>query len=151
MRRKGNSISEEAIVEILKNGTNGVLAVHGDDGYPYAVPLSYAYDDGKLYFHGAVEGHKLDSIKGNEKVSFCVVGADNIIPEDFNTLFASVIVFGKAKILEDQVGKQETLEKIVYKYSQDFQESGRAYISKEWKNCVAIELTIEHMTGKAGD
>ncbi|MEG1930658.1 MAG: pyridoxamine 5'-phosphate oxidase family protein [Anaerovorax sp.] len=151
MRRIGNATSEEAAVEILKNNTNGVLAVHGDDGYPYAVPLSYAYQEGKIYFHGAVEGYKLESIKKNEKVSFCVVGADEIIPEEFNTLFKSVIVFGKAKVLDRAEEKQRALEAIIDKYSQNFKESGRAYIEKEWDRCVAIELTIEHMTGKAGD
>src|SRR5574344_2695673 len=81
MRRKKQQLSIEQVEKILKQNTSGVLAVFGDDGYPYAVPLSYVYTNSKIYFHGAKEGHKLDSIKNNEKVSFCVIDKDEIVPE----------------------------------------------------------------------
>ena len=67
MRRKKQVMSEELTKEVLINGTSGVLALEGDDGYPYAVPVSYVYDGEKLYFHCAKEGHKIDAIKRNEK------------------------------------------------------------------------------------
>ena len=75
--KEENQLPQEHAVKILENNTHGVLALDGDDGYPYAVPVSYAYEDGKIYFHGAAEGgHKLDSIARNSKVSFCVVEKD---------------------------------------------------------------------------
>ena len=151
MRRKGNALSQEETIAILEKNTNGVLAVDGDDDYPYAVPLSYVYSDGKILFHGAVTGHKLDGIKNNEKVSFCVIDQDDIIPEDFNTLYRSAIAFGKARVVADDKEKQQALELVIAKYSPAFMESGKEYIAKEWERCLVVEIKIEHLTGKAGD
>ena len=80
MRRRKQALSLESCVEVLRKGTSGVLAVSGDDGYPYAVPLSYVYDDGRLFFHCAPSGHKLAAIAGNEKASFCVIDQDHVVP-----------------------------------------------------------------------
>lgn len=151
MRRKGNALTEEEAVEILRKNTNGVLAVIGDNGYPYAVPLSYVYSGNKIFFHCATEGHKLDAIKNMEKVSFCVVEQDDIIPEDFNTLYRSAIAFGKARIITDEKEKKHALDIILQKYSPEFLETGMKYIEQEWNNCKAVEMKIEHLTGKAGD
>ena len=92
-------MSLESCVEVLRKGTSGVLAVSGDDGYPYAVPLSYVYDDGRLFFHCAPSGHKLDAIAGNEKASFCVIDQDHVVPEEYTTYYRSVIAFGRARVL----------------------------------------------------
>ena len=73
MRRKKQALSQEACSVVLEKGTSGVLAVSGDNDYPYAVPLSYVYDGEKIYFHCAKSGHKLDAIQKNQKVSFCVI------------------------------------------------------------------------------
>jgi nitroimidazol reductase NimA-like FMN-containing flavoprotein (pyridoxamine 5'-phosphate oxidase superfamily) len=73
MRRKRQELSETEAIAMLESCTSGVLAVHGDDDYPYAVPLSFAYEDGKLFFHCATVGHKLDAVKRDEKASFCVI------------------------------------------------------------------------------
>lgn len=105
MRRANQQITENECLEILKNETNGVLAVAGDDNYPYAVPMSFVYNNNKIYFHSAITGHKIDSIKNNLKVSFCVVSEDNIISEKFTTAYKSVIVFGKARFVEDEKEK----------------------------------------------
>ncbi|HML36015.1 MAG TPA: pyridoxamine 5'-phosphate oxidase family protein [Bacillota bacterium] len=150
MRLEENQLSKEEATEILEGNTNGVLALDGDGGYTYAVPLSYAYSDGKLFFHGAKEGHKLDAIKRNARVSFCVVGQDKIIPSEFNSLFLSVIVFGEIRVLEGDAERQHALEVILRKYSPDFMEGGRKYIKAQWDNVMVAELRIEHMTGKKG-
>ena len=81
MRRKKQRLSAEACEAILAEGTSGVLAVDGDGGYPYAVPLSYVYQDGKLFFHCAKSGHKLDAVRRNPRASFCVIGQDRVVPE----------------------------------------------------------------------
>ena len=80
MRRKNQSLSPEAVAAVFRRGSAGVLAVSGDDGYPYAVPLSYVYADGKLFFHCAKSGHKIDSLRRNSKASFCVIDQDQIMP-----------------------------------------------------------------------
>ena len=92
MRRKRQLLSKEDTQKVLYQGTSGVLAVSGDDDYPYAVPLSYVYDGHKIYFHSAKAGHKLDSIVKNPKASFCVIDKDQIVPDEYTTYFRSVIV-----------------------------------------------------------
>jgi nitroimidazol reductase NimA-like FMN-containing flavoprotein (pyridoxamine 5'-phosphate oxidase superfamily) len=104
MRRFRQQLTHEECERILAEATSGVLALSGDDGYPYAVPLSHVYQDGKLYFHCAKEGHKLDSIRRNEKVSFCVIAQDEVIPAKRTTAYISVIAFGKAVIVDDELG-----------------------------------------------
>ena len=69
-------------------------------GYPYGVPLSYVYHNGKLYFHCAKAGHKLDAIRREGKCSFCVIGQDQVVAEKYTTLFRSVIAFGQVRVLE---------------------------------------------------
>ena len=101
MRRKRQQLDEEACAEILRTGSAGVLAVSGDAGYPYAVPLSYVYANGKLYFHCARAGHKIDAIRRSPKASFCVIGQDAVKPLKYTTYFRSVIAFGTVRILED--------------------------------------------------
>ena len=101
MRRFGQQMPENEAIEILKNATSGTLAVLGDDGYPYAVPMSHFYCEGKIYFHCASEGHKIDAIRNCDKVSFCVISRDDVVPEKFTTYYCSVIAFGRVRILED--------------------------------------------------
>jgi uncharacterized protein len=149
MRRKKQLLFEAETLEILQSCTSGVLAVTGDNDYPYAVPLSYAYKGGKLFFHFAKEGHKLDSIVKNNKVSFCVIKTDDVIPKTFTTHFCSVIVFGRARILTEDIEKKYALECLLEKYSPDYVTEGRSEIERELKLVRVAEVQIEHMTGKA--
>lgn len=149
MRRKKQLLPTEESIAILEKATSGVLAVLGDEGYPYAVPLSYVYDDGKLYFHGAKSGHKLDAIMAEPKVSFCVIDQDNVIPEEYTTYFRSVIVFGKARIIEDEEELNKAIENLAIKYApNDSAENREKAIEKEKKYMCMFVLEIEHMTGK---
>ena len=147
MRRKKQELSKKEAEEVLERGTSGVLAVLGDNDYSYAVPLSYVYSDGKIYFHCASEGHKLDAIKNHDKVSFCVIDEDRIVPEEFTSYFRSVIAFGRARILERKDVK-EALDILSVKYSPGM-ENARM---KEVESCVEtvcmVAIDIEHMTGK---
>ncbi len=149
MRRKKQLLSDAKTLEILRSCTSGVLAVAGDNDYPYAVPLSYAYQDGKLFFHFAKDGHKMDSLLKNNKVSFCVIKTDEVVAKSLTTHFRSVIVFGKARILTEDGEKKAALECLVKKYSPGYIAEGQAEIERDWKRVSAAEVTIEHMTGKA--
>ncbi len=149
MRRKKQLLSESAAIEILRSCTSGVLALTGDNGYPYAVPLSYAYKDGKLFFHFAREGHKIDAVKRDSKISFCVIEKDEVIQQTFTTHFRSVIVFGRIRILTEDREKKYALESLVEKYSPDFIKEGSQEIERDWNRVCAAEVIIEHMTGKA--
>lgn len=149
MRRNKQLLGEQENIEILKNGTSGVLALLGDDNYPYTVPISYVYDNARLYFHSARIGHKIDAIKNNDKASFCVVAQDNIVPEEYTTYYKSVIVFGKICILKDENQIRQVIEKLAFKYfPQDSVKNRNQEIDRGWKSLCIIELAIENMTGK---
>ena len=134
LRRKKQVLSAEENAKILKNGTSGVLALAGDNDYPYAVPISYVYDGEKLYFHCARSGHKMDAIKRNPKASFCVIDQDLVVPEEYTSYFRSVIVFGTMRILEQDMEKRAAIEKLALKYApDDTQENRHKAIEREWK------------------
>lgn len=151
MRRAKCQLKAETAEKILREGIYGVLALSGDEGYNYAVPLNYAYADGKIYFHSAKTGHKLDAAARNEKVSFCVVGQHEVVSEKFTSHFTSAIAFGKIRIVEDNADpeKLRALELLADKYSPDVDKNLR---DKELARVGAVKvlvLEIEHLTGKA--
>ena len=149
MRRFKQQLSEDEIEFILNKHTSGVLAVNGDDGYPYTIPISYTYDNQQLFFHSANEGHKIDAIRNNDKVSFCVIDQDDVIQETFTTHYRSVIVFGRASIITDPKLRQLALESLVKKYSPDFLEKGQQEIRQAWDHVSIIAVIIEHKSGKS--
>ena len=149
MRRKNQVLSLKENIQILDRGTSGVLAVSGDDDYPYAVPLSYVYYDNKIFFHCGKAGHKLDAIAKNEKVSFCVIDKDEIIQNTYTSHFRSVIAFGKARILEEEGEKRAAIEILTEKYSPDMGKTHQLQtIDGGFNNLCMIELTIDHLSGK---
>ena len=148
MRRKKQALSTEETIAVLNRGTAGVLALTGDDGYPYAVPLSYVYKNNKMYFHCACSGHKIDAIRGNPKVSFCVIDKDQIVPEEFTTYYRSVIIFGKARVLEDEKEKRHALEILAAKYSPDHKKGRMEEIDRLFTQTCMVEIEITHMSGK---
>ena len=148
MRRKNQRLSEKTCQDILKKRTSGVLAVLGDGGYPYAVPLSYVYDGENIFFHCALDGHKLDAIKRDDRVSFCVIDRDDVQPQTFTTHFASVIVFGRVSILQDTAAKRMALVKLAAHYSPEQGESSTKEINRLFDRVCILELRIEHISGK---
>ena len=149
MRRKRQALSAEETASVLYRGMSGVLTLAGDDGYPYAVPVSYVYDGDKICFHCAKSGHKLDAIQRNAKASFCVIDQDQIIPEEYTTYFRSVIVFGQIRVLDDEQAKRIAIKKLAIKYSPEDTAAGRNNaIDREWKTLCMLEMSIDHMTGK---
>jgi len=87
-------MDEADVIRLLEGQDYGVLSTASTDGYAYGVPLNYVYINNSIYFHCAVEGHKTDNITVNNKVSFCVVGEIEVLPDKFSTRYQSVIVFG---------------------------------------------------------
>lgn len=149
MRRKNQMLSKEECTRILKQGTSGVLAVLGDQDYPYAVPLSYVYADEKLYFHSAVSGHKLDAVRAHEKASFCVIAKDQVVPEEYTTYYQSVIAFGTIRLLSDEAEKMAAIEKLALKYTPHGAAQKQAEeIKRFFPALCMMELTITHLTGK---
>ena len=148
MRRKDRQLSDVDALNILKKGEYGMLATSDIQNFPYVAPMSYVYVDNCIYLHCATEGQKLDNIKENAKVSFCVVGDTKVIPESFGTAFESVILFGTAEIIQDKQEMVKGLRALVAKYSSDFKALGEEYINKDSGSTRVIKINILHITGK---
>lgn len=148
MRRYHQRLSDAACLDILDRGTSGVMALLGEDGYPYAVPLSYVRRDDRLYFHSARAGHKLEAIAHCDRASFCVVDQDRVVPKDYTSYFRSVIAFGTVRVLEDRGEKGEALRLLAAKYFPDDPEGREAEVQKTLASVTMLELTTEHITGK---
>lgn len=148
MRRFKQQLSEETAIAILDRNTAGTLALLGDDDYPYSLPISYVYADGKIYFHSAKSGHKIDAIKKHEKASFSVIDKDEIVPEEYTTYFRSVITFGKVRLVEDLDEIRRIATVLAMKYSADFKDGIPAEIDSSINHMAIIEMEIEHMTAK---
>ena len=148
MRRKRQQLAEEESIAILQKATAGTLALLGDNDYPYAVPVSYVYHDGKLYFHSALTGHKVDAIRKWAKASFCVIEQDDVQPEKYTTFFRSVIAFGRIHIIEDEAEKLEMSRMLGNRYNPNDDESLKKEIESGLSRMLMIRFDIEHLTGK---
>ena len=148
MRRKRQQLSEEESIEILRKATAGTLALLGDGGYPYAVPISYVYANGKLYFHSALSGHKVDAIRNFDKASFCVIEKDDVQPERYTTFFRSVIAFGRIHIIEEEQEKLETARLLGDRYNPNQEEALQKELEHGFTRMLMIRFDIEHLTGK---
>lgn len=148
MRRTRQQLPKSEAEAILHAGTSGVLALLGDEDYPYAVPLSYVYHNGKLYFHSGMNGHKADAVRKHDKASFCVVAQDDVVPSRFTTRYRSVIAFGRVREVQDAAEKRESMIALARRYGMGHMERGNAEIEESWDHLLMIALDIEHMTGK---
>ena len=150
MRRSKQQLSSEEVEGILRAGRTGILAVNGDEGYPYPVPMNYVFHDGKIYLHSAMSGHKVDAIRADGRVSFCVIAADDVLPEKYATNYRSVIAFGHARIVEDDDEKMSSLRALGDKYNPGQDEALAKEIAGGYSHVLMIAVEIEHLTGKQG-
>lgn len=148
MRRSVKELSKVEAVELFETLSYGTLALLGDIGYPYSLPISFVYSDNKIYFHGSKEGQKYEAIEKNDKISLSVVEKDEVQPEKFTTYFKSAIAFGKVRRLTEESEIQKAMELLLLKYSPEYMESGRKYISAAWNNFCAYEIAIDHLSAK---
>lgn len=147
MRRHKQELSKEECVDILSNELRGVLALLGDYDYPYALPMSHVYVNGKIYFHGAMEGHKHDAVEKCDRVSYCVMDEGVKNDDGWSYTFKSVIVFGKIRFLTDKTEKIEKLTHLGDKFFPTHEETVNE-ISRLIDRTEVFEITVEHMSGK---
>lgn len=147
MKRAEQALSPERCREILEAAEFGVLSLAGADGVPYGVPVNYAMEGGRLWFHCGPEGRKLDLLRENPRVSFCVVGTARLVPEEFTTRFESVIVSGKARIPETREEKLEGMMAICRKFSPAYLDRLNC-IKGDLKGVCLVEITPEEISGK---
>ena len=147
MRRIKQQLSDEETIEVLKNSKRGVLSVVGDDGWPYGIYINPHYENGKIYFHGGKEGHKIDALRKDPRASFTVID-DGVKDEGgWAYTFKSVVVFGRVAFIDDQAEALEICRRLSRRFTQD-----EKYIEDEIKNFGALvrvfALVPEHITGK---
>jgi nitroimidazol reductase NimA-like FMN-containing flavoprotein (pyridoxamine 5'-phosphate oxidase superfamily) len=147
MRRSRQRLSGEDTVAVMKRTTGGVLACHGEGGYPYAVPLNFVYTDGTIYFHSAKDGHKIEAIGADPKVSFAVVDEDTIVSAEYTSYFRSVIAFGKARIADGDE-RLKAFRALVEKYSGDQPEEVKSKEVSECTQALIVAIDVEHIAGK---
>ena len=147
MRRAKKAIPDEAAKRLLQTERRGVLAVNGDLGYPYAVPVNFLYDEaaGKLYFHGARAGHKADALRRDARVCFTVCGAERVEPEA--PYLQSAVVFGRCRLMEDGPEAEAALRRLAAKYYPDA-ETIEAELAHAGRAVQVFEITVEHLSGK---
>ena len=149
LARKKQKLSMQECIRILQTEKRGVLSVHGEHGYPYGMPMNHWYnaEDGKLYFHCGMMGHRLDALQKNDKVSFCTYDSGVQEPGHWALNIKSVIVFGTMEIVDDQDRIADIAKKLSYKFTDDEQ-----YIQQEIRkfsrNTRLLVLNPEHICGK---
>lgn len=147
VRQEKQSLAKEEVDSILERGKYGTLALQGDDEYPYAVPISYIYYNGKIYFHSVPSGHKIDAITANDKVSFSVIDEAKLVPEEYTFYFRSVIAFGKVRIADEEE-RLEVFHAFTTKYSSPVPEAERRAKVAGCNRVQFYAIEIEHVTGK---
>ncbi len=149
VRRKTKEISEEEARKILAEARIGILAVNGDEGYPYAIPVNYDYDEAeqRICFHGARAGHKADSLKKCDKVCFTVCGPETVKEEAWAPYVRSVVVFGRCRPMEDPSAAGTRLKHFAMKYYPD-EKLADEEIALSGKAVQMYEIEIEHIAGK---
>lgn len=148
MYKKERQMSSEATAAIFSKGNHGTLAVNGDDGYPYAVPVNYLYDGGKIYIHSAKYGYKIDAVKRDDKVCFSAILNSKVQQDKFTAAFQSVIAFGKISFVEDEAEKKRILEQFIYKMSPEFVEGGMKFVNAAIGKTALLCIDVEEIKGK---
>ena len=147
LTRKKQKLSTVECKEILNQEVRGVLAVNGDDGYPYALPINFYYDEesNRIYFHSGKVGYKLDAIAKSDKVSFCVYDKGYHKDGHWSLNIRSVIIFGRIRTVDDW--SDELMVNFCKRFTGDM-EYIYSEIEKFKSNTAVLCLEIEHMTGK---
>lgn len=148
MRRHRQELDTAESVAILQKATSGVLGLIGDGGYPYTVPISHVYKDGKLFFHSAVSGHKVDAVRGDSRCSFCVIDKDDVKPSEYTTYFRSVIAFGRITVIEDKEEKLNALRLLGERFGPSDDVRLQQEIDGGIDRVAILRMDIEHLTGK---
>jgi len=149
IRRSDRAVTEEQAREILARAEHGVLATVGADGWPYAVPVNHVLAGDVLYIHCATEGHKLENIAHEERVSFCAVASAKVLPEALSTLYESAIVFGRAALVTDPTEKRRGLELLAVRFCGALTPEAEKVIASSSSRTAVVRIRIERIAGKA--
>lgn len=147
MRRFKQELPAEECREILGKGYRGTLAVIGEGGYPYALPINFVYADGHIWFHCALEGHKMDAIQACDKACFTVIDEPVKEENDWWYHVKSVICFGRIRVVSDDAERLAHLRRLGAKYFPVGYDLD-ADLMKNGPRAAVLDFEIEHMSGK---
>lgn len=148
MYKKEREMSAEETSRVFALGNHGVLAVNGDGGYPYAVPVNYVYEDGKIYIHSAKYGYKIDAIQKDNKVCFTAILNAKVLQNKFTAAYQSVVASGRIAVVEDEAERRRILEQYIYKMAPDFIENGMKFVDAAIGKTELLCIEVEKITGK---
>lgn len=150
MRRKDKEVtSREWMFSVLRRGLYAEIALAGTDGAPYVLPMSYGFDDGHLFIHGAMAGMKIDLLRQNPRVCFNILAKAELYrnpddPSNVSFEFESVTGFGTARFVEDTEEKLAATRLLMEHYGAPM----NARLEAKLKATCVIAIDIEEMTGK---
>lgn len=150
MAEQRGKMTQTQSKEILRQCTYGILSTCGEDGSPYGVPLNYFFreEENAIYFHCAKKGKKLDHIRKNDRVSFAVVAKEEIVQEQFTTHYQSVILEGRASIVEHDEEKKHLLRQLCEQLAPNAVERREEVIEKYLPAVCLVKIDIETLSGK---
>ncbi len=149
IRRKERALSEQEARAILARAEHGVLATVGSNGWPYAVPVNHVLSGDTLYLHCALEGHKLENIGHEDRVSFCAVAEASVVPEKLTTAYESAIAFGRAAMVTDAVEKRLAMELLVKRVCGEMPPRAEEALTRAGAKIAVVRIRLERITGKA--
>lgn len=149
MRRKKRERSKETGWALLESERRGVLAMNGENGYPYAIPIDFYFDRGKnrIYFHGGPEGYKADALRADEHVCFTVYGNETIKKEAWAPYVQSTVIFGRCHVLPPCGETRRVLKRFAMKYFPE-ERIAEEEIASSGDRVQVYEIIIDHMTTK---
>jgi len=149
IRRADRALTKDQAREILARAEHGVLATVGADGWPYAVPVNHVLSENVLYIHCALEGHKLENIAHEERVSFCAVAGATVLPAKLSTLYESAVVFGRAALVTDPAEKRRALELLAVRFCGVLSPEAEKAIAASGSRTAVVRIRLEQIAGKA--
>jgi len=149
IRRKDRALSEGEAREILARAEHGVLATVGADGWPYGIAVNHVLAGDVIYFHSALEGHKLENVAHEDRVSFCAVAGARVLPAELSTLYESAVAFGRAAVVTDPAEKRRALELLAVRFCGALTPEARQTIAASAHQSAVVRIRIERITGKA--
>ena len=149
IRRKDRALTEGQAREILARAEHGVLATIGADGWPYGIPVNHVLAGDVIYLHSALEGHKLDNIAHEERVSFCAVAGARVLPSQLSTLYESAVAFGRAAVVTDPAEKRRALKLLAVRFCGAMTPEAEQTIATTSDRSAVVRIRIERITGKA--
>lgn len=149
MNKKERQLPDAIVKEMLTGCKEGTLAMHGDHGYPYCLPMNFVYLNDAIYMHSAKYGYKIDALQSDSKVCFSVIVRSQVAPELFTTRYESIVAIGDMEFIEDDEERRLVMETFIDRYAADFKEGGMKFIKGAMGKTAVLKMNVKEMKGKA--